>query len=165
MEKTKRLYFSAFPVIERIPFPMLKKAAENGGAKFFAVCDEKDFIGMIYFVMLEGAALVFYFAVDKKSRNKGYGSSILSALKEKYPETRFFLETEKPDERAENNEMRLRRKAFYRRNGFEECGFRTGFLVPYDVLSCGGKVTVNEYRKIMRLFAKSVMFRQNPDKE
>ena len=148
MEKTKRLYFSAFPVIERIPFPMLKKAAENGGAKFFAVCDEKDFIGMIYFVMLEGAALVFYFAVDEKTRNKGYGSRILSELKEKYPETRFFL-----------------RKAFYRRNGFEECGFRTGFLVPYDVLSCGGKVTVNEYRKIMRLFAKSVMFRQNPDKE
>ncbi|MBQ6876992.1 MAG: GNAT family N-acetyltransferase [Oscillospiraceae bacterium] len=151
--------------MERIPFPFLKKAAENGGAEFYAIYDGETFVGIIYFVMLGDAALIFYFAVEENLRGGGYGSKILSVMKEKYPGTRIFLETEKPDEKAKNNPIRLRRKAFYQRNGFEECGFRTGFLVPYDVLSCGGKVTADEYRKIMRFFAKSVVSKQNPGQE
>lgn len=135
---------------------MLKSAAENGKAKFYGIYDYETFVGLIYFVLLDGAALIFYFAVDENLRGNGYGSKILSAMKERYPETRLFLEIDKPDDRAKNNSMRLRRKAFYERNGFVPCGFSTGFLVPYDVFSFGGKVTADEYRKIMTFFAKGV---------
>ncbi len=47
----------------------------------------------------------------EKYRNRGYGSEVLSALKEKYD--RLVLETEPP-----KTEIQKRRIAFYERNGF-----------------------------------------------
>lgn len=158
LKNAKKLYSSAFPIAERILFFMLERACKKDRANFFGIYDAQTFAGIVYLVLVDDAALIFYFAVDEKLRGKGYGSAILSALKEKYPGTRIFLEIEKPDEHAKNNPERLRRKAFYERNGFVPCGFTTGALVTYDVLSYGGAVSINDYRKIMMHFGDSIIF-------
>lgn len=149
-----KLYSSAFPPAEKIPLSMLKRTCKKGKAKFFGVYDARKFVGILYLVLMDDIISVFYFAVDENLRGKGYGSAILSAMKEKYPGTRIFLEIEKTDEHAKNNAERLRRKAFYERNGFAPCGFDvTEFGVTYEILSFGGAITMEEYRDIMRYFA------------
>ena len=62
--------------------------------------------------------LVDYLAVSPSARNGGIGSSILGALREKYPNHRIFLEIESVWEDVPDRDARLRRKAFYLRNGF-----------------------------------------------
>lgn len=152
--EVKELYKKAFPLFERMPFFMLENAAKKGRATFSTVFDARKFAGFVYYVQKEDLLLIFFFAVNENLRGKGYGSGILSALKEKYSGKRIFLEIETIDERAKDNDNRLRRKAFYERNGFASCGFNTGGLfMKYDVLSFGGKVTSEDYRKLMLYFA------------
>ncbi len=153
LKKAKALYNSAFPPAEKIPFWLLKRAYKKGRAEFLSIYEDKTFIGIAYTVSYGGGVCLFYFATEENLRGGGYGAEILSMLKNRYPNTRIYLEAEKPDPAAQNNEMRLRRIAFYARNGFLPCGYDvTEFGVTYDILSFGGNVTFEEYKDLMRYF-------------
>lgn len=158
LKKAKALYDSAFPAAEKMPFAMLKNACKKGKAHFFAVYDGNEFIGIVYLVEWDKTASVFYFAVEEKSRQKGYGSRILSMIKEKYDEKTVFLDIEKPS--SEENDIRLRRKRFYERNGFSYCGFDvTEFGVTYEILAFGGEFTAEGYRRFMKFFCGKFIYR------
>lgn len=159
-KSAKALYSSAFPAAEKIPFPVLRIACKNKKAKLLAVYGSGKFIGLLFLVLMEDIVSVFYFAVSEKLRQKGFGTKILADLKEIYSGKRIFLDIEKPDKRAGNNRIRLRRKAFYERNRFVPCGFDvTEFGVTYDILSFGGKISFDEYKKFMEFFAGKVLYR------
>lgn len=64
-------------------------------------------------LIIKNTAYIMYFAIDKKYRNKGYGSYILDDLVKKYDNVILSIEKTK-------NEISLRRKRFYLRNGFYE---------------------------------------------
>ena len=53
----------------------------------------------------------------------GIGSKALRLLKKYYSEHQMVIEFEAPDESTENNPIRLRRRDFYLRNGFQETGW------------------------------------------
>ncbi len=159
LKKAKELYKSAFPPAERIPFWMLKRACKKGRAEFLSITEDNKFVGIAYCVLMENRVSLFYFAVSENMRNGGYGTEILDMLKERYSGKRIYLEAEKPDEHAENNAERLRRIGFYARNGFEHCGYDvTEFGVTYDILSFGGRVTLREYKDLMRYFAGDIIY-------
>ncbi len=159
LKKAKILYKTAFPPAERIPFWLLKRACKKGKAEFLSITEKGEFIGIAYCVLMETKVSLFYFAIEEKLRNGGYGSCVLSLLKERYCGKRIYLEAEKPDEHAENNQERLRRIGFYNRNGFEHCGYDiTEFGVTYDILSWGGTVTPREYKDLMRYFAGDIIY-------
>lgn len=131
----KELYFSAFPKEEQAPYILLKLLSKKKSVNFFSAYDKKEFIGLAYVISHKDTAYLFFLAIDKNKRNKGYGSQILSALKEKYKDYRIMLAIEEIDQKYPNIEQRLKRKDFYFRNGFYDLNFKmTEKTVTYDML-------------------------------
>ena len=69
-------------------------------------------VGFVTAWELEGFTFIEHFVTYEAHRNRGYGTEVLSALKEKYK--RLVLEAEPPIE-----DIQKRRIAFYGRNGFQ----------------------------------------------
>lgn len=155
-QQVKRLYTASFPKAEQAPLFYLYYKAKRGVAQFSAVMDGEKFVGLTYAIPFESSVLLMFLAVDDAARDQGYGSQILAALRKRYPHKRIFLTIEVVDQAAANYKQRLRRKAFYQRNQFESAGFtvREGGVL-YEVLSCGGAIRKEEYRKNMeKLFGR-----------
>ena len=85
-------------------------------------------------------------------RGAGCGSDILLRLKEENPEKTVVLNIEPLDERAENYEERVRRLAFYEKNGF----FDTG----YEIDEIGGTFRVIASKKTLDVKAYLRVFRR-----
>lgn len=107
-----------------------------------------------------GMAYLFFFAVDEERRGKGLGSAALAALKERYAGKRLFLARERLDEPCDNLDQRMRRHAFYLRNGFADLPLhiQEGSVV-YDVMSVGGSITPQEYGGLIRSWTGPIVRR------
>lgn len=117
-ENVKNLYLTAFPQAERVPYFLLCRLCKRRGVSFNAVYDKSSFAGLIYTVCHKDIVFIFYFAVNSVLRGKGYGSRILAAVKEKYPDCRFVLNIEECNPSSSNYAERLKRKEFYKKSGF-----------------------------------------------
>lgn len=120
--KAGRLYLSAFPKIERHPLRQLHAAARKGRTDYLAFYDGKKFVGLTYLVVRGDVALLLYFAVAPKQRNKGYGAAILQLLKERYSGKDLVILIESVYDASDNREIRIRRRDFYLRNGLRDTG-------------------------------------------
>ncbi len=145
------LYQTAFPDDERAPFCLLRRRALRGKAQMLAAYDAERFAGFAYLVQYRDLLYLFYFAVAEKLRGQGYGSAILQALWQRFPEKRIFLAREQLDEQAPNAAERAKRRAFYLANGLADwpCQIKEASVI-YDVMGRGGaKVTAAEYRALI----------------
>lgn len=61
---------------------------------------------------------LYYLAVNDHVRSRGYGSRIIAQLRKLYGQGTIVLDCEQPDPRADNHQQRLKRMAFYAKNGF-----------------------------------------------
>lgn len=66
---------------------------------------------------------IMFLAVDESLRTKGYGSAILKEIKNRYPDKKIMVSIDPCDDSAPDIEVRKRRKAFYRKNGYGETGY------------------------------------------
>ena len=83
-----------------------------------------------------------FLAVDGRTRSAGYGSRILTHFRERYAGIPQLLEIEPLTRAAANYQQRMRRLAFYERNGFPVTNMITHAAdQPYRVLARGGIVT------------------------
>lgn len=147
-KQAKALYLTAFPREERLPWWVMRLNAHRNGIDLTAWIEEDLFCGFTASVTVEGLHFLLFFAVDTALQGKGYGSGILSALREEYGN--IVLNVELLEKSAPNYSQRLRRFAFYRKNSF----FDTG----YDVWEIGGRfrilatepLDVERYKKIFR---------------
>ena len=114
----KELYEESFPRTERFPFNYIIRKSNKKDIQFDVVYDENKMIGMSYIILEGNIAFILYFAVNNKHRGKGYGTEILKQVKEKYKNHTILLEIEEIKEDSSNYEQRIRRKAFYEKNGF-----------------------------------------------
>ena len=146
----KNLYLRAFPAAERKPFYMIRKIQSEGSMEILSIeSDAGDFLGLAITILYKDIVLLDYFAVDDSQRNNGTGSSALRLLFERYSGKRFLLEIEAPDIPSENTPERIRRKAFYLRNGMTVMPFRVNlFGIEMEILTNGPQVTFDEYHAI-----------------
>ena len=147
--KTKKLYLSAFPKEERIPWPVLWWNTKRRDVQFTAYLAGKVFCGFTVSVVLEGLCYILFLAVEEDRRGKGCGSQILMDLQRAYGT--LGLNVEPLDPAAENFAQRERRFAFYRRNGF----FDTGHFVwevggKFRVLSTDKDLPMSQVKKAFR---------------
>lgn len=150
--KLCRLYLSAFPKIERHPLRELFSASANGEAEFLRFSENGKFIGLAYMIVRGNVAFLLYFAVEKKSRDKGYGSAILEAIKARYDGKDVVLLIESLHEECGNMEIRVRRRGFYLRNGFHDTGLiqsSCGGEANYDILSTGARFNREAYKYLL----------------
>ena len=158
MEKSQEqmienLYNEAFPEIERKPFSMLLKLRKKKKADLFVIHDENtdEAVGLAFMLVRKEFVLFDYFAIMPQFRSKGYGSSVLEAIKKRYEGKLLFGEVEPIDDNADNNEQRIRRIDFYLRNGFKMTGTKVSlFGCVLELMYYGDRaVTFEEYHKFL----------------
>lgn len=145
-----------FPRNERIPFFFIKRRFLKGQMKAVYLTNGSNVFGYALHHVTNGITHINYLAVLKEYRAHGYGSVLLSLLKE---EGAMFLEVENP-EKAENEkekQIRLKRISFYEKNGLETVPGITLNLYGVSMLLmvCGiegerdwNSTVRNSYRKI-----------------
>lgn len=149
----KRLYVSAFPRCERPPFRLLKSRAKKGLGDFWVATEGETLIGFAYVIPYLDTAYLYYFAVSSGERGRGHGSRILSELKAIYSGKRFYLAREMLDENADNYAERVKRRAFYLKNGFSDLPIKIKEAsVTFDVMGIGGVVKKEEYDAMMTAY-------------
>lgn len=158
LDKLEPLYLAAFPSDERAPYKMLKKKADKGTAEFLAAKEGDEIIGMVYMVCNDALAYIFYLAIMEDKRGKGYGSAVLSLMKQRYAGKKLFLARERLDEPCDNLEQRTSRRNFYLANGFTDQSFhiKEG-KVTYDIMYVGEPVTAKEYDALITPWAGRLM--------
>lgn len=121
-EQLKRLYESAFPEQEQIPYDDLIYLLDAMDIDYAAYYEGEMLVGLTMVLRLPRYNWGWYFAVSDELRGKGYGQEILTSVLEKYRgEHPFVIDIESPYQPdAPNPEQRRRRHAFYLRNGMKE---------------------------------------------
>lgn len=144
----KALYKQAFPLYERTPFTLMLKKSRQGLMELLCITgDDGEFLGLAITGVYGDIVLLSYFAVCAHKRGQRIGTTTLSLIRERYPGKRLVLEIEDPEEPCHNKEERVRRKAFYQRNGLRVMPLRLCmFGVELLVLTDGDRLTFEEYR-------------------
>lgn len=149
--EVRRLYETAFPREEQIPWEDLMVLVERLQLNFTAYYDEGALVGFTIVFSLKSFNWLWYFAVSQELRGKGIGQQILSQVLENYKDKTVILDMESPEQESDNQAVRRRRHAFYRRNGFSDTGVGRSFGgIDYTVMMMGdGNFTTNDYDQII----------------
>ena len=120
----RRLYETAFPVQEQIPYDDLIHLLDAMDIDYTAYYDDEMLVGLTMVLRLPRYNWGWYFAVREDLRGKGIGQGILTAVLDKYHDERpFIMDIESPlQPDAPNPEQRKRRHEFYLRNGMKDTG-------------------------------------------
>jgi GNAT superfamily N-acetyltransferase len=118
------LYKKAFTTAQRIPTWILKFKLRKGKEVGFNVLYADDaWIGLIYATEFRDIVLVHFLAISEPFRSGGYGSKVMDSMKFMHSGKRIVLNIEKLDKQEKNFEQRIKRKAFYEKNGFSSSGY------------------------------------------
>ena len=115
----KNLYEASFPVQERISWPWMVWMALLGQADFLAYFDGQDFAGFSYSLRSQTSYYLLFLAIPSQQQSKGYGRQILQDVARRAGRRPIFLVIEPLDESADNYGQRLKRLAFYEKNGYQ----------------------------------------------
>ena len=126
-DKIKEIYERSFPPEEQIPLPELLKASELPEVSFVAWVDQSHpadedgaagVVALTFSFVFPDLFYLGFLAVDGSARSAGYGSRILTHFRERHGDVPQLLEIEPLEREAGNYQQRVRRLAFYERNGF-----------------------------------------------
>lgn len=150
LRAVKKLFLSAFPKDERVPFGLLVKRADPQKADFWSLLDGGELIGMAYVVKSQALAYLYFLAIAPDKRGKGYGTKTLDELKAKYNDKNLFLALETLDKSAPNYAQRVKRHAFYESCGFTDLPYRIKEAsVVYGTMGANGAFDPQGYRDMM----------------
>lgn len=155
-ELIEKLYKSAFPEEEQIPWDDLLRLIDRMPLDFTAYYADEEFIGFTIVYQRKPFNWFWYFAVREELRGKGYGQQILTSLIERYKDCPNILDMESPDQPCDNMEQRKRRHEFYLRNGFHDTHVcRTYDGITYTIMMMGeGTFTLQDYDDIIKELRK-----------
>ena len=93
-----------------------------------------------FLVIREYKAILYlaYLAVNRTLRSKGIGGNALKELVSNNAGHMIVVEYEAPDPSSPENGMNIRRKEFYKRNGFCETGYFTFYDDTEFEIGCAG---------------------------
>lgn len=148
--KIKRLYETAFPDGEQIPWDDLMRLVGEMPLDFTAYYDDEEFIGFTIVYPRKAFNWYWYFAVCEELRGKGYGQKILSQLIEHYKGHTSVLDMESPTQVCDNQNQRKRRHNFYLRNGFRDTNvYRSYNDITMTIMMMGeGTFTMQDWDEI-----------------
>ncbi len=136
----EKLNNEAFPDNERVPIPVMFSFSEKNGMDILGIYVNGEFSGFFIIRKLEKCAYIAYFAVCPEKRSKGIGGCALKMLSKYYSGCQIVVDFEAPDENSGNNAQRLRRRAFYYRNGFFPTGYYQYYMDTEFEIACSDKV-------------------------
>ena len=151
MNALEQIAVEAFPPQEYVsPQDLLSYTESSDDCDFWGFYAGKDFIGYLHLIRYKNMVYVCFFAVGVSYRSCGYGSEILSRLKELYPAYQIVLDIEAADESAPNLAQRIRRRDFYRRNGYVPTGHYIAYWgMTFEILCSGGDFDLAVYKELV----------------
>lgn len=127
------------------------KISEQDDFDFLALIEGDAFIGFMVIQTCQNLVYLFFLAIDKKYRQKGYGSKAITAMEERYPDRQYVVDFEMIEDNAPNRMQRIKRREFYLKNGYQETGlFLTYGGVNYEVFCMHGPLEVNAFKELMK---------------
>ena len=126
----------AFPPCERIDPAYLIDGLTGMRQELLGICCNGRAVGFLSLVFLDRCAYIGYFAVSAEERGRGIGGAALRLLRERYPDCQIVVDFEAPDPDAPNHQQRLRRRAFYLRNGFHPTGYYQHYMDTEFEIAC-----------------------------
>jgi GNAT superfamily N-acetyltransferase len=158
------LYKKAFTTDQRIPTWILKFKLRKGKVGFNVLYADDTWIGLIYTTEFKDIVLVHFFAISESFRSGGYGSKVMDSMKIIHSGKRIVLNIEKLDKQEKNFEQRIKRKAFYEKNGFSSSGY---FVKEpgekLEMLIFGGSISKEEIEAMYKnLFGSIIGFLLRP---
>ena len=151
-DEIKNLYETSFPPNEWRPFLDLDHDFGDK-CELLAFYDDRTFIGSAIMLTYEDITHILYLAVKPELRNRGYGSMILEYIRMLYQGQRIIADLEDPENDSPNQSQRKKRIDFYRENGYFPTEIRYKWENEhYLIMSKGGDVTWEEFRKFWRYF-------------
>ena len=126
-DKIKEIYERSFPPEEQIPLPELLTSTQLDEVSFLAWIDPSlpagedragNVVALTFSLVFPDLFYLGFLAVDGRTRSAGYGTRILTHFRERYGDVPQLLEIEPVVREAGNYQQRVRRLAFYERNGF-----------------------------------------------
>lgn len=143
------LYRRAFPAEEQIPWWLLYLNSMRAGIDLTAWMDGEKFCGFTASVTVDGLHFLLFFAVAEDCRGQGYGSAILQAIQKQHPAVALNIELLDPA--APNYPERVRRFAFYQKNGFHDAHYHVWEVGgKFRVLSTELPLDVSRYKEVFR---------------
>ena len=158
------LYKKAFTTARHIPTWFLRCKLRNGKEGFNVLYSDHTWIGLIYTTEHEDIVLIHFLAISEAYRSGGYGSKVMDSMKITHAGKRVVLNIEILDERADNYQQRVKRKAFYKKNGFRS----SGYIVQepgekLEMLIFGGSISKEEIEAMYKhLFGRLIGFFLKP---
>lgn len=152
LEQIRALYEAAFPISEKKPFAMILEKRAQGAVEILSIEDDKKrFRGLIITILYKDMVLVDYFAIDEESRGIGIGSDVLNLFMARYAKKRVFLEIESTaSELVEDYDIKIRRKAFYEKNGLASQGYLVDlFGVELEIMTFHCNISYEEYHEML----------------
>lgn len=141
----------AFPDDERVELQRMFQICEQTNGEVLGFYEGDVLIGYAMMHENDACAYLNFFAIKKSERCKGYGQKVLKAIQDRYVSLQLIIDFEILDPKAENYEMRKRRKAFYLRCGMQETGYCTKLSDNYFELVCNhGKLNVQAAGDLMK---------------
>ena len=156
IRKVWKIYDASFPEEERNPRSRLRAIGREKCGDFTAYYDGERFCGFSLCIVVERHVYVLYLAVDPAFRSCGYGSAILAAIRQKYPDKDMALCIEDPEPTSINYEQRMRRKRFYEKNGLHESEIIVVGRPNLMLLTTAETFTVAEYRHIFNSVLRGI---------
>ncbi len=139
------LYKEAFPGAQRIPAWLLRYKLKKGKAGFNILYIDDTWIGLIYATEYKDIVFVQFLAILELFRSDGYGSKVMDSMRVMHSGKRIVLNIEELDEQAENYQQRIKRKAFYEKNGFSSSGYIVKEPAErLEMLILGGSISKEE---------------------
>ncbi|MBE6031831.1 MAG: GNAT family N-acetyltransferase [Clostridiales bacterium] len=143
-----------FPPQDQFPMWLIVLLAKRKTVDFYAFYDGELFCGFAYVIRSKGMFYFRYLAVEETLRSKGYGGQILSELRKLAGGMPMTFNIEPLDPSADNYEQRVRRKAFYLRNGFLDTGYDLNHMGhDYYIMTDREPCDLEEYKRLLKGFA------------
>lgn len=80
-----KLAVEAFPPKEYLAPDKLIKMSKEENFDFYFIEDDNKFIGFVVIQTYKNLSYLFFLAIAKEHRSKGYGGKILKLIRETYP--------------------------------------------------------------------------------
>ena len=146
----RELQMTAFPTEERFSMEEILRLSQFEHIEYKSFWEEKQLCGILFYNIGNTMLYLFYLAVPTAMRSKGYGAQLIRWLKEMHPDKAIIGNIEPIGLGAANEDQRIRRLAFYERNGFHKMPFRllddSGL---YDIITTGSAFDEKEYMRLI----------------
>ena len=147
----------AIPDNERTSLDDLFATGADGNLEVLGIYVENEPVGFFVVRKYKNTQYLAYFAIKAECRSKGIGSKALAFLIDRYPYCQIVVEFEAPRKDAIGNDMTVRRRNFYLRNGFHETGWFTFYDgVEFEIVCSRLMFDEHEFESFVEYFGTIV---------